>query len=79
MRCTEFRARTRPATENHPGLAPALKALVDPQTRGDPEPPLVWTTKSSRNLADALAAGGHRVSDRTDAARAGIQLSAGQR
>ena len=47
-----------PATENDPGLAPALKALVDPQTRGDPESPLVWTTKSTRNLADALAAGG---------------------
>ena len=25
----------------------------------------MWTTKSTRNLADALAAGGHRVSDRT--------------
>ena len=30
-----------------------------------PESPLVWTTKSTRNLADALAAGGHPVSDRT--------------
>ena len=55
----------KPATETDPGLAPALTALVDPQTRGDPESPLVWTTKSTRNLADALAAGGHRVSDRT--------------
>ena len=25
----------------------------------------MWTTKSTRNLADALAGGGHRVSDRT--------------
>jgi hypothetical protein len=55
----------KPATETDPGLGPALTALVDPQTRGDPESPLVWTTKSTRNLADALAAGGHRVSDRT--------------
>jgi hypothetical protein len=55
----------KPAIENDPGLAPALRALVDPQTRGDPTSPLVWTTKSTRNLADALAGGGHRVSDRT--------------
>ena len=27
--------------------------------------PLVWTTKSTRNLADALAGDGHPVSDRT--------------
>jgi hypothetical protein len=55
----------KPATETDPGLGPALTALVDPGTRGDPESPLVWTTKSTRNLAQALAAGGHRVSDRT--------------
>ena len=55
----------KPATETDPGLAPALTALVDPETRGDPESPLVWTTKSTRNLADALTASGHRVSDRT--------------
>jgi len=55
----------KPATENDPGLGPALRTLVDPQTRGDPTSPLVWTTKSTRNLADALTGGGHRVSDRT--------------
>ena len=27
--------------------------------------PLVWTTKSTRNLADALTAARHRVADRT--------------
>src|ERR1700704_1682605 len=55
----------KPATETDPGLAPALTALVDPGPRGDPESALVWTTKSTRNLADALTAGGHQVSDRT--------------
>jgi transposase len=53
------------ATEHDPGLAPALTALVDPETRGDPTSPLVWTTKSTRNLAEALAETGHPVSDRT--------------
>jgi len=48
-----------------PQLAGALAALVDPSTRGDPMSPLVWTTKSTRNLADALSARGHAVSDRT--------------
>jgi hypothetical protein len=53
------------ATETDPWLAPALTALVDPHTRGDPESPLVWTTKSTKNLADTLATHGHPVSDRT--------------
>jgi Rhodopirellula transposase DDE domain len=53
------------ATETDPWLAPALKALVDPHTRGDPESPLVWTTKSTKNLADTLTTHGHPVSDRT--------------
>ena len=52
-------------TESDPELMAELKALVDPQTRGDPMSPLVWTTKSTRNLAGALTAAGHRVSDRT--------------
>jgi hypothetical protein len=44
------------------GLVPALEALVDPATRGDPESPLRWTTKSTRQLASALSDGGHPVS-----------------
>ena len=48
-----------------PQLMAELKALVDPETRGDPMSLLVWTTKSTRNLAAALTQSGHRVSDRT--------------
>src|SRR5664279_5716374 len=51
--------------ESDPGLLLQLKAFVDPVTRGDPMSLLVWTTKSTRNLADALTKLGHRVSDRT--------------
>jgi len=51
--------------ESDPGLLLQLKAFVDPETRGDPMSLLVWTTKSTRNLADALTQLGHRVSDRT--------------
>jgi hypothetical protein len=42
-----------------------LEALVDPATRGDPESPLRWTTKSTRQLATALTEAGHRVSSWT--------------
>ena len=45
-----------------PQLMAELKALVDPETQGDPMSLLVWTT---RNLAAALTQSGHRVSDRT--------------
>jgi len=52
-------------TETDPGLRDALLALVEPESRGDPQSPLRWTTKSTRNLADALVDQGHEVSDRT--------------
>jgi hypothetical protein len=44
-----------------PGLRPALLALVNPGSRGDPESPLRWTTLSLRNLAAELTRQGHRV------------------
>jgi transposase len=52
----------KPLTETDPGLVAALEALVDPATRGDPQSPLLWTSKSTRELADALAEQGHKVS-----------------
>jgi hypothetical protein len=42
-----------------------LDALVEPTARGDPESPLRWTCKSTRNLADELTAQGHLVSAKT--------------
>jgi len=45
-----------------PGLKAALLALVEPSSRGDPESPLRWTTRSLRNLAAELGRAGHRVS-----------------
>ena len=37
--------------ETDPGLLPALLALVEDSSRGDPESPLAWTTKSAKHLA----------------------------
>jgi hypothetical protein len=51
--------------EREPGLSDALDGLIDPVTRGDPESPLRWTSKSAAKLAAALTEMGHQVVDRT--------------
>jgi hypothetical protein len=48
--------------ETSPHLVEALESLVDPVTRGDPQSPLRWTSKSTRKLASELLAQGLRVS-----------------
>ena len=58
----------KPRTAKDPTLLADLEALVDPLARGDPESPLRWTTKSTRKLAAALRAQGHRISHGTVAA-----------
>jgi len=52
-------------TEIDPGLRAALEALIEPASRGDPESPLRWTCKSTRNLADELTRQQHPVRTRT--------------
>jgi len=55
--------RTRLVRQD-PTLLTDLEALVDPVTRGDPESPLRWTSKSLVKLAGALRERGHRISGR---------------
>lgn len=45
-----------------PQLCEDLERLVEPVTRGDPESPLRWTSKSVRKLAKELQHLGHQVS-----------------
>ena len=52
----------RRADVANPGLTDALESLIEPGTRGDPESPLRWTTKSTRKLASELTAMGHAIS-----------------
>jgi transposase len=52
-------------SERNPRLLDDLHALLEPATRGDPEAPLLWTSKSTRNLADELVDLGHEVSHDT--------------
>ena len=44
-------------------LVAALERVVDPDSRGDPESPLRWTIKSTRQLSTALTGQGHRCSE----------------
>jgi transposase len=47
------------------GIGRDLEQLLEPVTRGDPESPLLWTSKSLRRLAMELGEKGHRVSHET--------------
>lgn len=51
--------------ETDPTLLKDLESLIDPVTRGDPESPLCWTSKSTPKLTKELQAMGHQVSQRT--------------
>lgn len=42
-----------------------LDFLIDPATRGDPESPLRWTSKSTYKLTSALRKKGHKISQRS--------------
>src|SRR5208282_5468526 len=44
------------STETDPALLQDLESLIEPVTRGDPESPLRWTSKSVRHIADELYA-----------------------
>ena len=51
----------RPLSETDPSLLDDLRALVEPQTRGDPQSPLLWTCKSLPKLARGLCDMGHKI------------------
>jgi hypothetical protein len=49
-------------TESNPRLLEALEAMIDSQTRGDPESPLRWICKSTRAIATQLGKSRHPIS-----------------
>ena len=53
------------AQEKAPELLQALEGLVEPATRGDPQSPLKWTCKSTRELSKELTQRGQAVSRTT--------------
>jgi transposase len=48
-----------------PTLIGELEALINPATRGHPESPLRWTSKSTSKLAQQLQVRGYKISPRT--------------
>lgn len=52
-------------TKRDQALLKDLESLVESSTLGDPQCPLLWTSKGIRNLAEELVAQGHQVSYRT--------------
>lgn len=55
-------AGRKPVTAVDPHLVETLEALIEDQTRGDPESPLRWICKSTRTIATELRRRRHPVS-----------------
>ena len=55
----------KPISEKYPQIIKDLKLLIDPISRGDPESPLLWTSKSTYKITEALKNMGHKISQRT--------------
>jgi Rhodopirellula transposase DDE domain len=72
---TELRAREPPEaervrrrgggrkslSETDASLLDDLRSLVEPETRGDPQSPMLWTCKSLSKLTQGLRAMGHSI------------------
>ena len=72
----------RPVVEVDRDVVRDLDRLIDPVTRGDPESPLRWTSKSLGKLREALVGMGHEISERTLGKllkRQGFRLQANQK
>ena len=51
--------------EIYPSIYSEIEALIEPHTKGNPENPLLWTSKSVRKLQAALEEKGIKVAHRT--------------
>jgi hypothetical protein len=52
-------------SEIYPSIYKEIEELIKPHTKGDPENPLLWTSKSVRKLQSALNGKGIKVAHRT--------------
>jgi transposase len=52
-------------TEKDPTLLRDLDAMIEPATRGNPENPLRWSSKSTLKLAEELNKQGHKITHST--------------
>jgi transposase len=61
-RCRKSGGGRKAITETQPGIVQELEKLLDGHTKGDPMIQLIWTSKSLRNLQQALKERGYHVS-----------------
>jgi transposase len=61
-RCRKEGGGRKSVIQSQSGIMEALEGLIDGYTSGDPMTPLMWTSKSVRNLERALAAKGYEAS-----------------
>lgn len=52
-------------SDQEPKIKKIIEDMIEPHTRGDPESPLRWTSKSVRNITDFLQEKGYSVSHKT--------------
>jgi len=52
-------------TDTYKGLLDDLESLLEPMSRGDPQSPLRWTSRSTYNLSDELRKKGYSVCQRS--------------
>ena len=65
QKCRKYGGGRKPLYKTDQQLLEDLEALLESSTVGDPMSPLLWTSKSTRNLADALKKKGHDISHHT--------------
>jgi hypothetical protein len=54
-------AGRKPLRETDATLIDDLRSLVEPEARGDPQSPLLWTSRSLSKITQSLRAMGHRI------------------
>ena len=62
-RCRRPGGGRKSIQEHYPDIMHELKKMLEPYTKGDPENPLQYTSRSTRNIEKALKAKGFSISD----------------
>lgn len=65
MRVRGIGGGRKPITKKSPEVLVALDKLIDPVTRGDPENPLRWSSKSTIKLAKELNSQGYKITQQS--------------
>ena len=64
-RCRKKGSGRKSINIKQPGIAQELDTLLEGYTKGDPMKPLIWTSKSARNLVKTLKSKGYQISHST--------------